>query len=54
LETDRLVTSWRRPEDWDVETSLRPRTLAEYVGQRKVKEHMELFIHCRQAAGESL
>ena len=25
---------------WDVETSLRPRTLDEYIGQDKVKEHM--------------
>lgn len=37
-----------------METSLRPRTLAEYVGQRKVKEHMELFITAAKQRGEPL
>ncbi|HHT90995.1 MAG: Holliday junction branch migration DNA helicase RuvB [Bacillota bacterium] len=54
METERIVSAWKRPDDWDVETSLRPRTLDEYIGQDKVKEHMELFITAAKQRGESL
>ncbi|HHY14438.1 MAG TPA: Holliday junction branch migration DNA helicase RuvB [Firmicutes bacterium] len=54
METERLVSGWKRPDDWDVEASLRPRTLAEYIGQHKIKEHMELFITAAKQRGEPL
>lgn len=54
METERLVSGWKRPDDWDVELSLRPRTLAEYIGQDKVKEHMSLFITAAKQRGEAL
>ena len=54
METERIVSAWKRPDDWDAETSLRPRTLTEYIGQDKVKEHMKLFITAAKQRGEPL
>jgi len=54
LETERIVSAWKRPDDWDAETSLRPRTLEEYIGQDKVKEHMRLFVTAAKQRGEAL
>ncbi len=42
------------PEDVDLEYSLRPKTLAEYIGQDKVKENMKIYIEAAKARGESL
>ncbi|MEM1486284.1 Holliday junction branch migration DNA helicase RuvB [Oscillospiraceae bacterium PP1C4] len=41
-------------EDTDVETSLRPKTLAEYIGQEKVKENMSIFIQAARGRSEPL
>ena len=38
----RMVTAEETPEDHDVEVTLRPQTLAEYIGQDKVKENMAI------------
>jgi Holliday junction DNA helicase RuvB len=54
LETERIVSAWKRPDDWDVERSLRPRNLAEYIGQDKVKEHLRLFITAAKQRDEAL
>ncbi|MDP2892450.1 MAG: Holliday junction branch migration DNA helicase RuvB [Bacillota bacterium] len=51
---DRLITSGLRNEDQEVECSLRPRTIDEYVGQTKVKERMRIFIEAAKLRGESL
>ena len=40
----RMVTAEETPEDHDVEVTLRPQTLAEYIGQDKVKENMAIYI----------
>lgn len=44
MDSDRLVTTNLREGDDEVETSLRPRTLREYVGQQKVKENLQIYI----------
>ena len=54
METERIVSAWKRPDDWDVERSLRPRALAEYIGQDKVKEHLRLFITAAKQRNEAL
>jgi len=54
VETERIVSAWKRPEDWDVDRSLRPKTLEEYIGQDKVKEHLRLFITAAKQRGEAL
>jgi Holliday junction DNA helicase RuvB len=37
-----------------VERALRPRTLADYVGQRKIREQLEIFIAAARGRGEAL
>lgn len=44
MDSDRLVTTNLREGDEEVETSLRPRTLREYIGQQKVKESLQIYI----------
>ena len=43
-----------KPEDVDIEYSLRPKMLSEYIGQEKVKENLKIFIEAAKARGESL
>ncbi len=50
----RVVTSTMRGEELDIEQSLRPRTMEEYVGQDKVKEQMRIFIQAAKNRGEAL
>jgi Holliday junction DNA helicase RuvB len=38
----------------DAEYSLRPKSLAEYIGQNKVKENLSVFIQAAKARGEEL
>ena len=38
----RLTTPERRPEDLDA--ALRPKTLDEFIGQRRVREQLQVFI----------
>ncbi|HHX02635.1 MAG TPA: Holliday junction branch migration DNA helicase RuvB [Firmicutes bacterium] len=54
METERVVSGWKRPEDQDVELTLRPRALDEYIGQEKVKKQMRLFITAAKQRGEAL
>lgn len=54
MEEDRLVTGWKKPEDKDLELTLRPRKLSEYIGQTKVKEQMRLFITATKQRNEAL
>ena len=41
---DRLVMTGMRQEDQDIENSLRPRHLREYIGQEKVKNSLGIYI----------
>ena len=41
-------------EDSRIETSLRPLSLKEYIGQEKAKEHLRIYIDAAKARGESL
>ena len=41
-------------EDADVETSLRPKTLSEYIGQQKAKENLSIFMQSAKMRGEAL
>lgn len=51
---DRLITSTFTTEDEDIENSLRPRTLNDYVGQEKAKENLEIFIEAAKMRNEPL
>ena len=41
-------------EDAKIENSLRPRTLAEYIGQERIKENLQISIQAAKQRGESL
>lgn len=53
MDDDRLITSSMRMEDTDIEQSLRPMSLSEYIGQDKVKESMSIYSRL-QNKGERL
>ena len=51
---ERIAEPTFRPEDVDIEYSLRPKTLTEYIGQDKVKENLKIYIEAAKARNESL
>jgi Holliday junction DNA helicase RuvB len=51
---DRLVSENLMQEDVDIEFSLRPRFLDEYIGQKKVKENLRVFIEAAKMRNEAL
>ena len=51
---NRVMTPESTPEDVDVEYSLRPKTLTEYIGQDKAKENLSVFIEAAKGRGEPL
>src|SRR5574340_1351857 len=55
IETDRLIApAAATPQEEQIERALRPRTLAEYVGQAKAREQLEIFIHAARNRSEAL
>ncbi|HWA37937.1 MAG TPA: Holliday junction branch migration DNA helicase RuvB [Burkholderiales bacterium] len=55
IETDRLISA--KPasaQEEQIERSLRPVTLAEYVGQEKVRGQLEIFVQAARARNEAL
>ena len=51
---DRLVTARADAEENTQEQAVRPRTLAEYVGQPSMREQMEIFVQAARERGEAL
>lgn len=51
---ERIVTGEQNEEDSVVELSLRPTILAEYIGQNKVKENLDIFIKAAKMRNEAL
>jgi Holliday junction DNA helicase RuvB len=51
---ERLITSTKSSEDGDTENVLRPKTLENYVGQRKIKESLTVYIKAAAMRGEAL
>lgn len=49
----RLISPAARPED-AIERALRPKRLADYIGQPKVREQLDLFIQAARRRGEAL
>ena len=55
VETDRLISGKpTSPQEEQIERSLRPATLAEYVGQEKVRAQLEIFIQAARGRAEAL
>lgn len=52
--TDRIINADPETEDTVMDRAIRPRSLAEYVGQPAVKEQMEIFIPAARQRGDAL
>jgi Holliday junction DNA helicase RuvB len=50
----RIVTPETTEDDLFIETSLRPKALADYVGQEKAKGNLRIFIDAARGRGEAL
>lgn len=51
---NRIVSSSYTPDDTEIEQSLRPHKLDEYIGQEKAKENLKVYIEAAKRRGESL
>lgn len=54
IESDRLVSPAARGDDEALDRAIRPKHLADYVGQPAVREQMEIFIQAARGRGEAL
>ena len=51
---ERIVCPGLEEKDIDIDISLRPKNLEEYIGQEKVKENLKVFIEAAKQRGEPL
>ncbi len=55
IESERLITaSSASPQEFTLERALRPRLLAEYVGQERVRDQLAIFLEAARKRGEPL
>jgi len=54
MEEQRIIAAGATREDEAIEASIRPKRLAEYLGQQPVREQMGLFIEAAKHRGEAL
>lgn len=50
----RIITTEIQSEDVNVENNLRPRMLDEYIGQKKIKENLKIYIEAAKSRGDTL
>ena len=51
---NRIMNTSYNAEDSDVEFSLRPKRLEEYIGQEKVKENLKIYIEAAKKRNDPL
>ncbi len=54
IEQDRIIAGTGGRDDELVDRAVRPKTLADYVGQPNVKMQMDIFIQAARKRGEAL
>lgn len=54
FDEQRVISSSYQREDTEIENSLRPKTLDEYIGQEKAKTQLDIFIKAARLRGEQL
>ncbi|MCK5715981.1 MAG: hypothetical protein KAH77_00715, partial [Thiomargarita sp.] len=54
IETDRLISPVGNTEDRVIDKAIRPKRLADYVGQPRTREQMEIFISAAKLRHEAL
>lgn len=50
----RIITTELIEEDYKIENSLRPKLLTDYIGQKKAKDNLKIYIEAAKARKESL
>ena len=51
---NRIVSTEFNQADGDMENSLRPKQMSDYIGQDKVKENLSVYIQAARGRGEAL
>ena len=51
---ERLITTMPLEGDNDVDRAIRPRAMDEYIGQKKLKENLKIYIEAAKMRGEAL
>src|SRR5215210_4604977 len=51
---ERLISAKTKENEEEIEQSLRPRRLAEYIGQEKLKDHIQIMLEAAQQRSEVL
>ena len=51
---ERIISPAAAPQEDAIERALRPKRLADYVGQAKIREQLEIFIEAARKRSESL
>ena len=51
---NRFITSTKNVQDAEIENTLRPTAMNDYIGQSKVKEKLDIFIKASKARGDAL
>lgn len=54
IESDRLIDAGADSDERRIEVSIRPRRLADYIGQPEVREQMEIFIEAARRRSDAL
>ncbi len=54
MENERITSASISPGELRQETTLRPKTLADYIGQKKVKDNLSIFIQAAKLRHDSL
>ena len=50
----RMITTELIDEDYKIENSLRPKLLSDYIGQKKIKDNLKIYIEAAKARKEAL
>jgi Holliday junction DNA helicase RuvB len=54
IQAERIVTTTASPQEEKQDRAIRPKSLAEYIGQPQVREQMDIFIRASQKRNEPL
>jgi len=54
IESDRLISSDNLSDDEAIDRAIRPKSLADYIGQPAIRQQMEIFISAAKGRSESL
>lgn len=54
MKEERIVSPCSQGEDWEIEQSLRPKKLSDFVGQENIKNNFSIFIQAARERSEAL